>query len=113
MPLIFEIADERPAHVCVPNMRMKEHGLPIDGTEASVACPRFLWRMGKPATGCLQAPAQYGRKKTKQVTSLFDATCRYSWSGKRDLNPRRPAWEADTLPLSYSRKYSGGAGDGI
>ena len=27
----------------------------------------------------------------------------YIWSGKRDLNPRRPAWEADTLPLSYSR----------
>lgn len=25
------------------------------------------------------------------------------WSGKRDLNPRPPAWEASTLPLSYSR----------
>ena len=25
------------------------------------------------------------------------------WSGKRDLNPRPSAWEADTLPLSYSR----------
>ena len=24
-------------------------------------------------------------------------------SGKRDLNPRPSAWEADTLPLSYSR----------
>ena len=27
------------------------------------------------------------------------------WSGKRDLNPRRPAWEASILPLNYSRKY--------
>ena len=25
------------------------------------------------------------------------------WSGKRDSNPRPSAWEADTLPLSYSR----------
>ena len=26
------------------------------------------------------------------------------WSGKRDLNPQPSAWEADTLPLSYSRR---------
>ena len=26
-------------------------------------------------------------------------------SGRRDLNPRLPAWEASTLPLSYSRKF--------
>ena len=42
--------------------------------------------------------------------------CFEIWSGKRDLNPQPSAWEADTLPLSYSRavggKYSG-AGDGI
>ena len=25
------------------------------------------------------------------------------WSGRRDLNPRPSAWEADALPLSYSR----------
>ncbi len=25
------------------------------------------------------------------------------WSGRRDLNPRPSAWEADTLPLSYAR----------
>ncbi len=27
----------------------------------------------------------------------------FFWSGKRDSNPRPSAWEADTLPLSYSR----------
>ena len=27
-----------------------------------------------------------------------------NWSGKRDLNPRPPAWKAGALPLSYSRK---------
>src|SRR2546425_1690192 len=25
------------------------------------------------------------------------------WSGRRDLNPRPSAWEADALPLSYTR----------
>ena len=25
------------------------------------------------------------------------------WSGRRDSNPRLPAWEANTLPLSYAR----------
>ncbi len=28
------------------------------------------------------------------------------WSGRRDLNPRRPPWQGGTLPLSYSRKLS-------
>ena len=27
-----------------------------------------------------------------------------SWSGRRDSNPRHPAWKAGTLPLSYSRE---------
>jgi hypothetical protein len=26
------------------------------------------------------------------------------WSGRRDLNPRRPPWQGGTLPLSYSRE---------
>ena len=26
-------------------------------------------------------------------------------SGRRDLNPRHPAWEAGALPLSYYRLY--------
>jgi hypothetical protein len=25
------------------------------------------------------------------------------WSGRRDSNPRHPAWEAGALPLNYSR----------
>ena len=35
-----------------------------------------------------------------------DLTLRFYWSGKRDSNPRPSAWEADTLPLSYSRESS-------
>src|SRR5947207_7461184 len=27
------------------------------------------------------------------------------WSGKRDSNPRPPAWKAGALPLSYSREW--------
>ncbi len=30
------------------------------------------------------------------------------WSGRRDSNPRHSAWEADALPLSYSRLRCGG-----
>lgn len=30
-----------------------------------------------------------------------------SWSGRRDLNPRRPPWQGGTLPLSYSRGRDG------
>ena len=29
------------------------------------------------------------------------------WSGRRDLNPRRPPWQGGTLPLSYSRRSNG------
>ena len=32
------------------------------------------------------------------------------WSGKRDSNPRQPAWKAGALPLSYSRQCNGGQG---
>ena len=39
--------------------------------------------------------------------SWWTLSCRLSkWSGRRDLNPRQPAWEAGTLPLSYARFYS-------
>ena len=29
------------------------------------------------------------------------------WSGRWDLNPRPSAWEADALPLSYTRSLPG------
>ena len=29
--------------------------------------------------------------------------CLIFWSGKRDLNPRPSAWEADTLPLMENK----------
>src|ERR1700739_124811 len=33
------------------------------------------------------------------------ASARFPWSGKRDSNPRPPAWKAGALPLSYSRAW--------
>ena len=33
----------------------------------------------------------------------FIVTDLNGWSGRRDSNPRRPAWEAGILPLNYSR----------
>ncbi len=35
--------------------------------------------------------------------SIYCLPITYRLSGKRDLNPRLSAWEADALPLSYSR----------
>ena len=32
------------------------------------------------------------------------ATIKIQKSGRWDSNPRRPAWEADILPLNYARK---------
>ncbi len=37
------------------------------------------------------------------MTSRAPAVGVKIWSGQRDSNPRRSAWEADTLPLSYAR----------
>ena len=34
---------------------------------------------------------------------LDSPKCLKRWSGRRDSNPRRPAWEAGILPLNYSR----------
>lgn len=42
-------------------------------------------------------------RKTKGHTLIAGCDLFFFWSGKRDLNPRPSAWEADTLPLSYSR----------
>ncbi len=38
------------------------------------------------------------------VTGFIVMAARLTWSGRRDSNPRHPAWKAGTLPLSYSRK---------
>ncbi len=38
------------------------------------------------------------RNECVRVTDLGE-----SWSGRRESNPRRPAWEAGILPLNYSR----------
>ena len=40
-------------------------------------------------------------KRNSPLTSLAAGCIE---SGRRDSNPRRPAWEASTLPLSYSRE---------
>src|SRR5436189_2627333 len=39
--------------------------------------------------------------------NLLTAACKLLilWSGRRDSNPRRPAWEAGILPLNYSRSF--------
>ncbi len=73
--------------------------LPAEG-----ACPAF----GVEPTLVAQDQAN---KKALAAINCKGFICKLLWSGKRDLNPQPSAWEADTLPLSYSRKS--GAGDGI
>jgi hypothetical protein len=54
------------------------------------------------STGGISPPATntIKRKKGRRYTPSK------VWSGRRDLNPRQLAWEARTLPLSYSRPLS-------
>ena len=40
------------------------------------------------------------KQKNRHIGRIFED----SWSGRRDSNPRHPAWKAGTLPLSYSRE---------
>src|SRR6266498_2165345 len=40
------------------------------------------------------------------MLSLVSRGRKSGWSGKRDSNPRPPAWKAGALPLSYSREYA-------
>ena len=42
-------------------------------------------------------------KNDPKVRKFAEAGLRLNWSGRRDSNPRQPAWKAGTLPLSYSR----------
>ena len=50
------------------------------------------------------APASAGAAKRKGPQAQGPADLRaFIWSGRRDLNPRPFAWQANALPLSYSR----------
>jgi len=44
------------------------------------------------------------REAARKVAGIKDNP----WSGRRGSNPRPSAWEADALPLSYSRACTGG-----
>src|SRR5262249_55144903 len=53
-------------------------------------------------------PRRWGvKEKNRLSVSLEPASFpAFRWSGRRDLNPRRPPWQGGTLPLSYSRNGS-------
>src|SRR5712692_5356083 len=54
-----------------------------------------------PCPGLNRRPRPYqGRALPSELHGPVPRT----WSGKRDSNPRPPAWKAGALPLSYSRK---------
>src|SRR5436189_5373719 len=72
------------------------HFLPLAVTIASTwrPCPG-LNRRPRPYQGRALPTELHGRRKKARAQN--------SWSGKRDSNPRPPAWKAGALPLSYSR----------
>lgn len=43
--------------------------------------------------------------RLQKVLECFPCRKNISWSGRRGSNPQPPAWEADALPLSYSRSF--------
>src|SRR5205809_6178808 len=58
-------------------------------------------RSHAPAPECPPAPPRAPRSGHPRLEPHADAPIQ--WSGKRDSNPRPPAWKAGALPLSYSR----------
>ena len=59
-------------------------------------------RSHAPAPECPPAPPRAPRSGHPRLEPHADAPIQ--WSGKRDSNPRPPAWKAGALPLSYSRR---------
>ena len=60
-------------------------------------CRGSIW---SPCPGLNRRPRPYqGRALPSELHGPVPRT----WSGKRDSNPRPPAWKAGALPLSYSR----------
>ena len=62
----------------------------VEGSPSAVEAPRK------------SRPASRGRVRGAGNPSRISAESR-EWSGRRGSNPRRSAWEADILPLNYSR----------
>jgi hypothetical protein len=58
-----------------------------------------------PAQADKIAGCSSGNKKDRLQTDDYQSGRRWMtlWSGRRDSNPRYPAWEAGALPLCYSR----------
>src|SRR2546427_8300295 len=56
-----------------------------------------------PCPGLNRRPRPYQGRALPTELHGRDHSQRHTWSGKRDSNPRPPAWKAGALPLSYSR----------
>ena len=93
------------------------HGLPRPFAE-SLYCryhPGPAPSTAFPQSQQLETSRKIGKRYTERYTGhrkrdsadmlnpLYYCFYWFFWSGKRDSNPRPSAWEADTLPLSYSR----------
>jgi hypothetical protein len=79
--------------IASPSAQRSRRGMLSNKSATDVAC--FIISTSLPLIN-------HGRF-VKIIKAAFAA---FYLSGKRDSNPRPSAWEADALPLSYSRKLS-------
>src|SRR5438132_1449656 len=61
---------------------------------------RLRYSHWSPCPGLNRRPRPY---QGRALPTELHGRMRETWSGKRDSNPRPPAWKAGALPLSYSR----------
>src|SRR5262245_11273819 len=67
----------------------------------SMSCaPQRAYLSWSPCPGLNRRPRPY---QGRALPTELHGRIRETWSGKRDSNPRPPAWKAGALPLSYSR----------
>jgi hypothetical protein len=65
-------------------------------------CQCHFWRLTSTATQT-RDPVGDVLGDASNVCVAFEFGAKKKWSGRRGSNPQHPAWEADTLPLSYAR----------
>src|SRR5207245_2451158 len=78
------------AQRCSLDLRWEAIGGSVDAPAGSVDAPAGS---ADASGGSADAPVEERRNAPPDL----------QWSGKRDSNPRPPAWKAGALPLSYSR----------
>src|SRR5262249_30654790 len=91
---------------------MGEHVIDLSRGQIARECPPAALRASR--SGHPECPPGQPRAPRSGHPRLEPhADSSLQWSGKRDSNPRPPAWKAGALPLSYSRPYRWWGGEDL